>query len=187
VQLGAGITGIIEPQRKRSWFSWLFPSPVEQILQKTLVTAVPLNIVVEKLKGFIADHHAEVVPIDDRRVALKIDAGGLPNLRRADDRDVPFGMDLEFEEAKVPANGRSQALSKTLVNVAIRPQRSRDRRQRDVVERARQLFISLKSYLVAQEQQPDAVVIPTPQQPSEPVAGMLELAQKSDSNWVKND
>ena len=103
------------------------------------------------------------------------------------DRDVPFVMDLEFEEAKVPSNGRSQALSKTLVNVAIRPQRSRDRRQRDVVERARQLFISLKSYLVAQEQQPDAVVIPTPQQPSEPVAGMLELAQKSDSNWVKND
>jgi hypothetical protein len=142
--------------------------------------------VVEKLKGFVADHHAEVVPIDDRRVSLKIDAGGLPNLRRLGDRDVPFVIDLEFEEAKTAGKGVGQSMSKTLVNVAIRPQRGRDRRQRDVVERARQLFVSLKSYLVAQEQQPNALVTPSPQ-PIEPVAGMLQLAQKTGSNWVHKD
>jgi hypothetical protein len=35
--------------------------------------------------------------------------------------------------------------------VVIRPQRARDRRQRDALERARQLLGSLKAYLVAQE------------------------------------
>ncbi|MGI8981443.1 MAG: diguanylate cyclase domain-containing protein [Pirellulaceae bacterium] len=183
VQLGAGITGAAEPPRKASWFSWLFASPVEQLLEKTLVTAVPLNIVVEKLKGFIADHHAEVVPMDDRRVALKIDAGGPPNLRRTGDREVPFVIDLEFEEANASCEGRGQALARTLINVAIRPQRSRDRRQRDVLDRARQLLVSLKSYLVAQEQDAITIISPT-SPPTQPVAGMLELAQTTATPWM---
>jgi hypothetical protein len=41
--------------------------------------------------------------------------------------------------------------SRTLIHVVIRPQRARDRRQRDALERARQLLVSLKAYLVAQE------------------------------------
>lgn len=183
VQLGAGITGVAEPERKTSWFSWLFAAPVEQLVEKTLVTAVPLNIVVDKLKGFIADHHAEVVPIDDRRVALKIDAGGLPNLRRTGDREVPFVIDLEFDEMKAPGEVGGPGIPKTLVLVAIRPQRSRDRRQRDAVERARQLFVSLKSYLVAQEQVSAAPVVAAPQ-PIDPVAGVLQLTQKSGSEWL---
>ncbi len=183
VQLGAGITGAAEPPHKASWFSWLFASPVEQLLEKTLVTAVPLNIVVEKLKGFIADHHAEVVPIDDRRVALKIDVGGLPNLRRTGDREVPFVIDLEFEEAKPPEEGRGQGLARTIINVAIRPQRSRDRRGRDVLDRARQLLVSLKSYLVAQEQGAIAAAS-LMAQPDQPVAGILELTQESAAPWT---
>ncbi len=178
VQLGAGITSVPEPKRKASWFSWFFAVPVEQLLEKTLVTAVPLNIVVEKLKGFVADHHAEVVPVDDRHVALKIDSGGLPNLRRTGDREVPFVIDLEFEEVKDPGRGRGQGVSRTLINVAIRPQRGRDRRQRDVLERARQLLGSLKSYLVAQEQEMKAMVAPTPPT-TPPVAGLLQRAQES--------
>lgn len=187
VQLGAGITGALEPRQRTGWLAWLFGSPAEQVLQRTLVTAVPLNIVVEKLKGFVADHHAEVLPIDDRHVSFKIDAGGLANLRRTGDRDVPFVIDLEFEETKTPSTARGQGLSRTLINVSIRPQRSRDRRQRDVLERARQLLVSLKSYLVAQEQNAEALIAPSPQ-PAEHVAGMLELAQRESLAWhSKND
>jgi hypothetical protein len=118
-------------------------------------------------------------------VALKIDAGGLPNLRRTGDREVPFVINLEFEEAQSPGQvpGRGQGIYRTLVRVSISPQRSRDRRQRDVVERARQLFVSLKSYLVAQEQDPNALVTPSAL-PTDPVAGILQLAQKSGSDWL---
>ena len=37
------------------------------------------------------------------------------------------------------------------IHVTIRPQRSRDRRRRDVLERAQRLAASLKSYLIAQD------------------------------------
>jgi hypothetical protein len=63
---------------------------------------------------------------------------------------VPFVIEVRLQESLVPqsqAGGRSR----TLVHVVIRPQRARDRRQRDALERARQLLISLKAYLVAQE------------------------------------
>jgi hypothetical protein len=40
---------------------------------------------------------------------------------------------------------------RTIVHVTIRPQRARDRRRRDVLERAQRLAASLKSYLVAQD------------------------------------
>src|SRR6185503_14451887 len=89
VQLGAGITGETEPPRKMSWFAWLFGAPAEQLLQKNLVTAVPLNIAVEKLRGFIADHHGEVVPVEDHHIAIKIDGGGVDKMRRLGDREVP--------------------------------------------------------------------------------------------------
>lgn len=184
VQLGAGISGAAEPQKKTSWFSWFFATPTEQLLQRTLTTAVPLYIVVEKLKGFIADHDAEVVPVDDRRVALKIDVGGPSSLRRRGDREISFVIDLEFDEVKGTGQGKGQSLSRTLIHVAIRPQRSRDRRQRDVLDRARQLLGSLKSYLVAQEQNPTAMVAPETPPPNEPEAAVLQLAQHSATPWT---
>ena len=174
VQLGAGIVGESEPRRRTSWFAWLFGAPVEQLLQKTLVTAVPLNIAVEKLRGFIADHHGEVVPVDERHIAVKIDGGGVANMRRLGDRDVPFIIDLQFEELPAAQGARGSGFSRTLVKVSIRPQRSRDRRQRDVHEHARQLLVSLKSYLVAQEQTPDADTSLSPHE------GVLEPAGKAE-------
>ncbi|MCE9527909.1 MAG: GGDEF domain-containing protein, partial [Planctomycetales bacterium] len=187
VQLGAGITaGRSEPPRKGGWLAWLFPSPLEQLLEKTLTTAVPLNIVVEKMKGFIADHHAELIPGDDRRISLKIDVGGATNLRRSGDRDVSFLIDLGFDEVKEPGKMHGQRISRTLIHVSIRPQRGRDRRQRDVLERARLLLGSLKSYLVAQEQNATPMVAPTPQT-TEPVAGMLQLAKKNATPWTNKN
>jgi hypothetical protein len=43
--------------------------------------------------------------------------------------------------------------------VSIRPQRSRDRRRRDVLERAQRLAASLKSYLVAQDHDPRGEIL----------------------------
>jgi diguanylate cyclase (GGDEF)-like protein/PAS domain S-box-containing protein len=153
VQLGSGIHGVEDaPAPQRGWLSWLRGSLPDQVLERTLITAVPLNVVVEKMRGFVADHHAEIEAIEEGHLILRIEGEDAPNMRRSSDRPVPFLVEMRFSEAMVPAKEeRGPATSKTLVRVTIRPQRGRDRRRNDVTERANTLLVSLKSYLVAQE------------------------------------
>jgi hypothetical protein len=47
--------------------------------------------------------------------------------------------------------GKPQAATRTLIHVAVRPRRNRDRRRRDASERARRLVSSVKSYLMAHD------------------------------------
>jgi hypothetical protein len=63
----------------------------------------------------------------------------------------PYLVELRFHEAMAEMDGARQGLAlRTIVHVTIRPKRKRDRRQ-DAAERASQLLISLKSYLMAQD------------------------------------
>ena len=149
VQLGSGIAEEETPVRGTGWFAWLRGALPEQVLQRTLATSVPLNVVIEKIRGFVADHHAQIDSISENHLVLCIEGERSPLLRRNTDRPMPFLI-----EAKVVAGPPDEAgpkSTRTLLHVTIRPQRSRDRRRRDVLERAQQLLISLKSYLVAHE------------------------------------
>jgi len=147
VQLGGGITGAESSQPSNGWFSWFKTDKPEELLQRTLSTTVPVKIVVEKLKGFVADQSAEIVSIDEEKVTIKItgDAGSL--LRRTADRSTPFLVELTFSE-------QPDAVRPTFIDVSIRPIRHRDRRKTNAMDRARQLLVSLKSYLLAQEEMP---------------------------------
>jgi diguanylate cyclase (GGDEF)-like protein/PAS domain S-box-containing protein len=152
VQLGSGIDGD-EPQPKRTgWWSWLRGTTPEQVLQRSLASSVPLNLVVEKLRGFVADHFAEIDSVDERHLVLRIEEESASLLRRSSDRAIPFVIHIHLEEYQssrdLPGAGR---MIRTLVNVTIRPHRNRDRRRRDVIEKAQRLLASLKSYLVAQD------------------------------------
>lgn len=156
VQLGSGIMGEAPPPKPRGFWDWLRGGPApEQVLKRALATSVPFNVVVEKMRGFVADHHANIETVTESFLVLKIDGAGSSLLRRSDDRPVPFFIDLKFEEANAenttPALGK---IMRTIVQVTIRPQRNRDRRRRDVLERAQKLLASLKAYLVAQDHEP---------------------------------
>lgn len=153
VQLGAGISGSKEELKSgRSMLTWLRSTPPDQLFEQELITPVPINIVVEKLRGFVADHHAEITSIKENHVALKIDGRYHDILRRQSDRAVPFIVVLEFDETRLDSDGEGRGGSlRTLVKVSIRPIRNRDRRRRDIVQRARQLVASLRSYLMAQD------------------------------------
>ena len=152
VQLGSGIGGEEAPAKPTGWFAWLRGATPDQVLQRTLGTSMPFNIVVEKMRGFVADHHAQIDAIDENHVALRIDGQNSPLLRRTTDRAVPFVIEMKFDDTRVtPAVGPAAKLVRTVIHVTIRPQRSRDRRRRDVLDRAQRLLASLKSYLVAQE------------------------------------
>jgi diguanylate cyclase (GGDEF)-like protein/PAS domain S-box-containing protein len=150
VQLGTGIAPETRVVTSNSWLGWLTGSSVEVLLEASLVTVVPLKVTAEKLRGFVADHHSEVVSITDDRVTLAIGAQDTPLIRRTSDRPVPFIIELTFGEQQRPVEGRPNTLAMcTLIRVLIRPKRHRDRRRRDATERARQLLVSLKSYLMA--------------------------------------
>lgn len=152
VQLGSGINDQEQNPTQRGWLSWLRSAPPEQILQRALITAVPLNVVVEKLRGFVADHHAKITEIDDEHVTLHIDGQHADTIRRRNDRSVPFLFQIQFEEIQAELEGRSGGNAvRTVIKVSVCPIRNRDRRSRNVVDRARQLVVSLKSYLMAQE------------------------------------
>jgi len=156
VQLGAG--GGLEQRtadRRSGWLAWLRDKPGDQVLERTLITAVPLNLAAEKLRGFVFDQGAEIIEIAENSVTLQIDGKSAPGMQRRSDRPTPFLIDLRLEETHLGA-GRTQGTnaSRTLTHVTVRPKRQRDRRRRDVVDRAEQLLRSLKSYLMAQDYSP---------------------------------
>ena len=145
VQLGSGLSGVEEEKPQSWWQSWFGSGNVGQLLETRLIANVPIKIIAEKLRGFVADQEAEINSADEAHVVLTIDGPGVPMMRRTSDRSVPLSVELRFEERT--SGGSVQ----TIINVVIRPKRGRDRRKSDSVERARQVLGSLKSYLIAQD------------------------------------
>lgn len=143
VQLGAGMSGQQAEPRKPWWQSWFGGEKVDQLIEARLVATVPLKMVVEKLRGFVADQEAEISSIEEDHVVLSMDGSALPQRRRSNDRAVPLTIELKFTERNLAGAVR------TYIDVVLRPRRTRDRRKRDSVERARQALSSLKSYLMA--------------------------------------
>jgi diguanylate cyclase (GGDEF)-like protein len=152
VQLGSGIFDVEPPGGRRRWFAWLQQRSPDELIKRRLVSAAPMTVALEKLRGFAADHHAEVVAIEDHRVALKIDAS-TQSLRRRTDRPVSFVLELNLEETRIERGGVTNAqVLRTVINVSIRPRRRRDRRRNNAIDQARRLLVSVKSYLMAHVQ-----------------------------------
>lgn len=155
VRIGAGLHETPSAPRQRGPLEWLLgTSAPETVVARTLVTPVPAEMILEKLRGFASDHAAEVLRFDAQGASLKLTSASQGFDRRMDDRPIPFRIELEF----LPADA-SERIAKTRLKVGVFPLRSRDRRARNVVERARQIMNSVKSYLVAHEEASDASVV----------------------------
>lgn len=182
VQLGTGIGAEQNAHESTGWFRWFGVPAGEILLERTLISAVPLKVTAEKLRGFVADHHAQLGRVDDNCVTLTIDSQSIPLLRRVTDRPVPFQIELKLDEKQLPIDGRvNQVALRTLIHVTIRPKRQRDRRRRDAIERARQLLFSLQSYLIAQDyldgKEPSAKDVRR--------EGLLESSKRLLSHWLR--
>ena len=132
--------------KRRHWLSWWRSSPGQPLLQRRVVTVVPLQVAAEKLRGFVADHGAEIIELKANHVMLEIAGQDLPTTRRKHDRPTPFLVELDLEEIPSDGDARSAGTElRTAVQVTVRPKRQRDRRRHEADERARHLFVSLKS------------------------------------------
>ncbi len=153
VQLGVGSSDQEEPAKGFSWFRRA--TTADTIVEKRLVTAVPLKMAVEKIRGFVADHYAEIVSIEGEFITLKINAGWSAFLKRTSDRPAAFIIELRLteertKEGNADTNDSSRLLG-TRVHLTIRPLRARDRRKENLAVSARQLASSVKSYLMAND------------------------------------
>ena len=141
-----------KPKPQGWWQAWFATSTPEEVLQRDLLTQVPIEVVKAKLEGFVDDQDATIVSSESQRVVMKIEGKALPLMRRRSDRPVPFFIELQLEERRFPSEGRSGGpAKKTVVRVTVRPQRQRDRRRDDVLQRAQALLVNLKSFLLATE------------------------------------
>jgi diguanylate cyclase (GGDEF)-like protein len=157
VQLGAGGNG--ESENAQPTMRLFAPPRPKDFLQQDLVTPVPIKMAIEKLRGFVADHQAKIVAIDNNRVQLEIDDRPTNGFRRLTDRPVCFRVDLCFEEEEFRTDraesGQSSCggTTRTKIKVAVSPRNDRDRRRKDVTARAREVLTSFRSYLMASEQE----------------------------------
>lgn len=158
VQLGSGVgdEAPLAPARHSHWWSWWLGSgKTDLLLERDLMTPVPLSVSIEKLRGFVADHHAAIEGVDGNRVLLRVKTEKISLLRRITDRPVAYLLELTFSEEQVHVElgggMRTADQLRTRVRVAIRPKRQRDRRHRELHTHVRELLASLRSYLMASD------------------------------------
>ena len=148
-------------------------------------TPVPLQMAIEKLRGFVADHRAAILKIDGNQVQLEITEKDASRLRRLTDRPVSFRLNLRFEEQRLQKQESEYAghLIRTKIHVAISPRKERDRRRATSCDRARQVLTSFRAYLMATTE--DEMVVPSRgtvgagEADSGPLAGMAEVERLS--------
>jgi diguanylate cyclase (GGDEF)-like protein len=150
VQLGNGME---KEKPKKKW--WSFSGlRVQPVVQTTVTTAVPIDIAIEKLKGFVSDHQAKIVATRENSVELEVSSEHVAHNRRKGDRHVTYRVEMQFGEERVERKNNSGyaagEYAQTRIKVEIRPKRARCRRG-DMAERARLILQSLKAYLMAKE------------------------------------
>jgi diguanylate cyclase (GGDEF)-like protein/PAS domain S-box-containing protein len=161
VQLGRGLQTDEEPAKKAGWFKWFSAAEARaNLLEKDYLTAVPRDIAVERLSGFINDHKAEIIKVDDNRVAIRINSREATTNRRANDRVIELLMEVFLEHVELrPSGARGSTQRQTKMRVTLRTAKARDRRVVNVMEQATSLLISFRSYLVAQELTEDMLAL----------------------------
>jgi diguanylate cyclase (GGDEF)-like protein len=151
VQLGNGMEKQ-QPTRRWWWFGGLTAQPV---IEAELTTAVPIDIAIAKLRGFVSDHQAKVIKTHENSVELEISSEKVSYDRRKGDRNVDFRVELEFTERREERRNNTGLAAgeyaSTHIDVKIRPRRSAKRRRGDIADRARLILQSVKAYLMAKD------------------------------------
>jgi diguanylate cyclase (GGDEF)-like protein len=140
-------------QKKKWWSFGVFAAP--PLVETTLTTEVPIDVAIEKLRGFVSDHKARIISIRDKRVELEMTSENMGHHRRQADRPAPYRIELEFSEQRQQKSNNfglaAGSYAQTIAAVTIRPKRRRNRRRDDQLDRAKLILQSLKAYLMASE------------------------------------
>ena len=133
----------------RTFLSWLTGSSQQASGEFDIVTPVPVDLAIEKLRGFIADHHAEIISVDENQLSMKLNAFYSRGGRRRADQQMQIRVNLTLSESCGDGEPR-RGVRRTNVHVHLQPIRNRDRRGEEVQACFSQVINSLRSYLMGE-------------------------------------
>jgi diguanylate cyclase (GGDEF)-like protein/PAS domain S-box-containing protein len=135
----------------RGWFRWLGIAS-DNSVRAELITSVPREVTLQKLKGFVQDFKAVVHHVDHNNVVLEIDCRVAPIPKMKNERLGKFRLSFEVADVEMKAGG-NQTSTKicTLLDTEITALKNRDRRSDSIRSQANRLKTALQVYLVAHE------------------------------------
>ncbi|MGV3486839.1 MAG: diguanylate cyclase domain-containing protein [Planctomycetaceae bacterium] len=151
IQLGIGGAETLTPiKRKRGLWRWFDGAGNASSLNVEIVTPVPVDLAIVKLRGFIADHRAEIVAVSEGNLSMRVHVNFGHQGRRSVDSQISFNVRLQLTETAQErgVEGRKATQVCTLVKVELAPVRTRDRRRKELETCANQIVMGLKSYLM---------------------------------------
>lgn len=159
VQLGDGMQTDNQPKSGwggfGKWFLGSITGGGGAMVETRLVTNVPIELAIDKLRGFIADRDAEIVKTSENYIKLITEESATGGDRRSSDQPISFVVELQLSQEHLErTNSAGLAAGKyvhTYADVKIQPRRDRDRTKAKVIDRARKLLSSLQAYLMAKE------------------------------------
>ncbi len=107
-------------------------------------TSAPIDVLVEKIKGFVSDNKAEIVFAEPNHVRIKVSKPSGVKLRRTFDRHTPLLIDLECRTRICPETRREKD---TLLRISVRTVHLRDRRHKELGQRVGVVLRDLVEHL----------------------------------------
>ncbi len=144
-------TDSAETAPTKGWFRWL-GTTADQSVRAELITSVPREVTLQKLKGFVQEFSAVVHHVDQNNVVLEIDCRTAPIQKAKNERLSKFRITIEIADVEMKTGG-NQVSTKicTLLDTEFTALKNRDRRGESVRSQANRLKTALQVYLVAHE------------------------------------
>lgn len=134
-----------------SWMSWFSPAKFET-RRFELMTNVPRNVTLEKLKGFVNEFKATVVCVENDSVVIELDCRTAHIPQTKNERLGSFRIKIILSEVEVESNKRNKEIKIcTLLDVEMVPSRGRDRRAETVLSQLMRLKTAFQGWMVAIE------------------------------------
>ena len=150
VQIGSGdSTRESSNESKSTWLDWFRGGNRTANREFDIVTPVPADLVIEKLRGFVADHNAEIVRVAESQLTLKLRTHIRTRGRRRSDHSIDLKVSLTLSPRRDPDNPEV-TLRGTNVHCELEPVRQRDRRDAPLQSCYRRVSDSLRSYLIGE-------------------------------------
>lgn len=148
IQLG---TGVNDERIARRWlFGWPMRGRFRKVLaEEVMVTPGPITFVLEKLRGYVADHDADIRKVEEDVLELEMKAVVRSSRWKAESRHV-FRVALTFsEQAGLSSKTPSREPPQIQIRAAVFPAKRSGKGSASQTDAARQLAIGVRAYLMA--------------------------------------